>query len=75
MREPDPEVIRMFLTGQKHQIPGVPNDVPPLGPTVPDHWIEKPAEFRSASDTGYDGHRRDKLDDDEPAARRDDWLP
>ena len=74
MREPDPEVIRMIRDGLRLQVWGIPNDVTLPRPLVPDHWIERAAEFRSASDYGHENHRRsDSLDDDEPAARRDAW--
>ena len=74
MRDPDPDVIRMIADGLRLQVWGVPPDVTVPRPEVPDRWIEKPAEFRSPSDYGYESHRRsDSLDDDEPAARRAAW--
>ena len=74
MREPDPEVIRMFQEGARLQVYGIPNDVTVPRPTIPDHWIETPATFSCPSDYGIEGHRRyDCLDDDEPAATRDAW--
>ena len=74
MREPDPEVIRMIAEGMRLQIPGIPNDVTLPRALVPDAWVDVPAPFREGSDMGVDGHRMsERLDNDEPAARRDEW--
>ena len=74
MHEPDPKVIRMISDGLRFQHPGIPNDVVLPHAATPDHWVEKPAEFREPADHGLEGHRgSDRLDDNEPAARRDEW--
>ena len=64
----------MIRDGLRLQVWGIPNDVTLPRPLVPDQWMERAAEFRESSDYGVENHRRrDTLDADEPAARRDTW--